>query len=166
MVRVLAAPTQNAFAWFRSLFNKRIILPFLLLLASLFVDFVFLRTFFTELDILEHFLFGFIISEVVSTTANALGLQNRLVRESPLSWLKADSVIRLAGFLFLGGLLWESFELFFLPVFGVSYNPFFVFPITLHNIDGAVDVSVGILGCVLAWLVSKQMRAAKSNAQG
>jgi hypothetical protein len=48
---------------------KRVVLPFLLLLAVLFIDHFFVRSVFSELDILEHFIFGFIISEAASRIA-------------------------------------------------------------------------------------------------
>jgi hypothetical protein len=47
-----------------------------------------------------------------------------------------DFMVRLTGFLIIGGLFWEWFELFFSPIFGIAPDPFFVFPITLQNIDG------------------------------
>jgi hypothetical protein len=152
----LPAFAQNVSSWLRSLFDRKIIIPFSLLLASLFVDAVFLRPFFTELDILEHFLFGFIISEGVSKTSFVFGLQNWLVKRSSLAGSTVDALVRLSGFLLIGGFLWETFEYWFLPLFGVPYNPFFAFPITLHNIDGTVDVAVGALGCLLAWVSGKE----------
>jgi hypothetical protein len=135
---------------------KRVIFPFLLLLALLFIDHFFVRRIFSELDILEHFIFGFIISEATSRIAISAGIAEwirkrqgkRNVRELGLS-------VRLVGFLVLGGLLWESLECFLLPAFGWQCNPFFASPITLDNIDGAIDVAVGILGCILAWYTAE-----------
>ena len=165
MCEFLPAFAQTVSSWLRSLFDRKIIIPFGLLLASLFVDTVFLRPSFTELDIFEHFLFGFIISEGVSKTSIAFGLRSWLVERSSLAESTVDAFVRLLGFLVIGGFLWEAFEYWFLPLFGVPYNPFFEFPITLHNIDGTVDVTVGVFGCLLAWLSSIRMGEKSRIAQ-
>jgi hypothetical protein len=131
---------------------KRVVLPFLLLLAVLFIDHFFMRSVFSELDILEHFIFGFIISEAASRIAISVGIvewiRERWSKKNPRT---LDLSVRLVGFLVLGGLLWESLECFLFPAFGWQCNPFFASPITLHNVDGTIDVAVGILGCILAW---------------
>ena len=137
------------------LFDKKVVLSGFLLLAVLFLDFLFLRSFFSELDILEHFLFGFVISESASKSANAVGLDKHLIKRLNKSVHHADLLIRLFGFLLIGGLLWESCERFLFPMFGVPYNPFFTLPITLYNIDGAIDVAVGTLGCMTTWYTAK-----------
>ena len=131
---------------------KRVILPGFLLLAIFFLDFLFLHPLFSEIDILEHFLFGFVLSELASKSASAVGLDEHLARRFNRGNVHhADLLVRVLGFLLVGGLLWELSERFLFPVFGAEYNPFFTFPITLHNVDGAMDVTVGILGCLMAW---------------
>jgi len=138
------------------LFDKRVVFSGFLLLAIVFLDFLFLYPLFSELDILEHFLFGFVLSESASKSMRAIGLDERLLRRlNKGSVNHVDLLIRLVGFLLIGGLLWESFERFLFPMFGVKYNPFFALPITLYNIDGAIDVAVGTLGCITAWYTVK-----------
>ena len=135
-----------------ALFDKRIVAPFLLLLTIVILDNLFVRPVFSELDILEHFIFGFLISEAGSCVAESMGLMNWLVEtKNKRKVRQLDFVIRLVGFLVIGGLGWESLECSVLPTFGWQCNPFFALPITLHNIDGTIDVAVGILGCLLAW---------------
>lgn len=134
------------------LLDKRVVLPGFLLLVIVFIDFLFLNRIFPELDIPEHFLFGFVLSESASKLANVLGLDKHLMskfNEENLHY--TDLLIRLLGFLLVGGLLWELSERFLFPMFEVPYNPFFTLPITLHNIDGAIDVAAGTLGCIMAW---------------
>ena len=71
---------------------------------------------------------------------------------------RVDLLIRLLGFTLIGGVLWGLSELYIFPplglMFGRTPNPFFVLPITLHNIDGAIDVTVGVVGCLVAWSLS------------
>jgi hypothetical protein len=142
---------------FKALFNGRVVFPFLLLLFIVLIDHFFLRPIFFELDILEHFLFGIIISEATSLVATSIGIGRWLNKSnSKERLLKLDLFIRLLGFLIIGGLLWESLECFLFPAFGVPCNPFFAFPITLHNIDGTIDVIVGILGCLSVWYAEKK----------
>ena len=103
-----------------------------------------------ELDILEHFLFGFVLSDFVSKTANSMALTEDL--SSKLRRRRIDLLIRLLGFLVIGGVLWELSERFVFPLlFGSKPDPFFTFPITLTNIDGTIDVTIGALGCFVAW---------------
>jgi len=127
-------------------------------LLVVFVDLFFLQTIFSELDILEHFLFGFVLSQLTSNFMRITGLDRRLIRWSNerISASQGDLFVRLLGFLFIGGVLWEGSERFLFPTFGAQCNPFFAFPITLHNIDGALDVSVGILGSIVSWYTTKQ----------
>jgi hypothetical protein len=135
---------------------KRVVLPFLLLLAVLFIDHFFVRSIFSELDILEHFIFGFIISEAASRIAISVGIAEWMRnRQSKKNIRTLDLSVRLVAFLVLGGLLWESLECFLLPAVGWQCNPFFASPITLHNVDGTIDVAVGILGCILAWYTAE-----------
>ena len=110
-----------------------------------------------ELDILEHFLFGFVLSECVSKTADSMGLNKLASRK--MGWKgsrRADLLLRLLGFFLIGGVLWEFSERFVFPLFGFTADPFFSFPITLSNVDGAVDVVVGALGSVVAWYLKKR----------
>lgn len=138
------------------LFDRRVVLPGFLLLAVVFLDFLFLHPIILELDILEHFLFGFVLSESASKSTSAAGLNKHLIRRlNKRSVRQADLLIRLLGFLLIGGLLWEFSERFLFPMFGATYNPFFALPITLHNIDGTIDVTVGTLGCITAWYTEK-----------
>lgn len=135
------------------LLDRRVVLSGFLLLLVVFVDFFFLQTTFSEIDILEHFLFGFVLSQLTSNFVRVTGLDRRLIKWSNerISVSQADLFVRLLGFLFIGGVLWEGSERFLFPAFGVPYNPFFTFPVTLYNIDGALDVSVGILGSIVSW---------------
>jgi hypothetical protein len=59
------------------------------------------------------------------------------------------------GFLLIGGILWELSERLVFPLFGATPDPFFSLPITLTNIDGTIDVTVGALGCFVAWYLAK-----------
>ena len=136
----------------RAVLDKRIVSAFLLLLVVVFVDNALLNPYFSELDILEHFLFGFILSEISNRMTTAMILHKLL----PKATMRHDLLARLLGFLIVGGLLWESMEYFLFPAFGVRANPFFTFPITLYNVDGAIDVAVGILGCLIAWYTAKK----------
>ena len=140
----------------KALLVTRVMFPSLLLLLVVFVDHIFLQPIFTELDILEHFLFGFIISEVTHRITASTGIEKWLTKGSSKENVpRLDLFVRLLGFLIVGGLLWESLEYFLFPMFGVRSTPFFTFPITLRNIDGTIDVIVGILGCILAWYTEK-----------
>ncbi len=126
-----------------------------MLLAVVFIDSLIpceLHPIVSELDILEHFLFGFVLSDFSSTTANSMGLAGLLNRKfAQNNSRRIDLMIRLLGFLLIGGVLWELSELFVFPMFGFKPQPFFSFPITLANIDGTIDVTVGAIGCFLAW---------------
>lgn len=138
------------------LLDRRAVLVGFLLLAVVFLDFLVLHPIFSELDILEHFLFGFVLSECASKSACSIGLDERLTRRfNKWSVRQADLLIRLVGFLLIGGLVWESFERFVSPIFGTPYDPFFTLPLTLRNVDGAMDVTVGTLGCIVAWYVQR-----------
>ena len=138
------------------LLDRRLVFLGFLLLALVFLDYLVLHSIVSELDILEHFLFGFVLSECVSKAANSVGL-NKLV-SGKMGWKdsqRADLPVRLLGFFLIGGVLWEFSERFVFPLFGFSTDPFFSFPITLSNVDGAVDVAVGALGSVVAWYLKK-----------
>jgi len=136
--------------------DKTLVSVILLLLAVDLLDILFLHLIVPELDMLEHFLFGFALSELASKTANSIALDELLTkkfrRKGPRS---ADLPIRLLGFFLIGGLLWEASESFVFPLFGYAPEPFFSFPITLRNIDGMIDVVVGTLGCFVAWYLAK-----------
>jgi len=111
----------------------------------------------SELDTLEHFVFGFLLSDFASNIANSTGFHEMLdAKFGQGKSRKRDLLIRLGGFLVIGGLLWELSELFIFPLFGgPSPDSFFSFPITLKNIDGTIDVTVGIIGCLIAWYLAK-----------
>ncbi len=137
------------------LLDRRLVSVGFLLLALVFLDFLFLHPIIPELDILEHFLFGFVLSEFVSKIAILVALDELLSRKFGQKKRRVDLLIRLLGFLLIGGLLWESSERFVFPLFGYTPDPFFSFPITLTNIDGMIDVTVGALGCFAAWYLAK-----------
>ena len=138
------------------LLDKTLVSVILLLLAVDLLDILFLHSIVPELDILEHFLFGFALSELASKTANSIALDELLTKKlrQKGSW-RADLLIRLMGFFLIGGLLWEASESFVFPLFGYAPDPFFSFPITLGNIDGMIDVVVGVVGCFAAWYLAK-----------
>ena len=139
------------------LLDKRLVSVGCLLLAVVFVDSQLpcgLHPIVKELDILEHFLFGFVLSDFVSKTANSMALIEVLNRK--LRRRRVDLLIRLSGFLVIGGILWELSERFVFPLlFGSKPAPFFSFPITPTNIDGTIDVMVGSIGCFIAWYLAK-----------
>jgi len=135
----------------------------LLLLALHIVGILLLYDVLPEFDILPHFWFGFVLSEYSSKGAASVGLQVRLSEKlrkhgwAGASLRKADFLLRLAGFLLIGGLFWEWLELFFSPLIGRVPDSFFTFPITLRNIDGAIDVSLGIVGATAAFLTTRKL---------
>lgn len=135
--------------------DKRLISAGLLLLGVVFVDFLLpcgLHPIVSELDTLSHFLFGFVLSELVSKTATSMTLDELLSKKLGLKDpRRVDLLIRLLGFLLIGGVLWELSEQFVFPMFGSKPDKFFSLPITLKNIDGTIDVTVGVAGCVIAW---------------
>lgn len=138
------------------LLDKRLVSVGCLLLALVFIDYQLpcgIHPVISELDTLEHFVFGFLLSDFASNIANSTGLHEMLNDKfGQGKSKKRDLLIRLGGFLVIGGLLWELSELFIFPLFGgPSPDSFFSFPITLKNIDGTIDVTVGIIGCFLAW---------------
>jgi hypothetical protein len=138
------------------LLDKTLVSVILLLLAVDLLDILFLHSIVPELDILEHFLFGFALSELASRTANSIALDELLTKKlRQKDSRRADLLIRLMGFFFIGGLLWEASESFVFPLFGYAPDPFFSFPITLGNIDGMIDVVVGVVGCFVAWYLAK-----------
>ncbi|MFQ6064029.1 MAG: hypothetical protein ACE5L6_00995 [Candidatus Bathyarchaeia archaeon] len=138
------------------LLDKKLVSLGFLLLSVVFLDFLLLHQIVPELDTLEHFLFGFVLSEVASKTANALAMDALLIKRlGKKNSRRGDLMIRLLGFILVGGLLWELSERFVFPLFGSTPEPFFSFPITLPNIDGAIDVTVGVAGCFVAWYLAK-----------
>jgi hypothetical protein len=138
------------------LLDTRLVSVGFLLLAVVFLDSLFLHLIIPELDTLEHFLFGFVLSEFANNTANSLALDELLTRKlEQKDSQRVNLLIRLLGFLFIGGLLWEASERFVFPLFGSTPEPFFSFPITLTNIDGTIDVTVGAMGCFMAWYLAK-----------
>lgn len=138
------------------LLDKTLVSVILLLLAIDLLDILFLHSIVPELDILEHFLFGFALSELASKTANSIALDELLTKKlRQKDSRRADLLIRLLGFFLIGGLLWEASESFVFPLFGYTPDPFFSYPITLGNIDGMIDVVVGTIGCFVAWYLAK-----------
>jgi hypothetical protein len=138
------------------LLDKRLVSLGFLLLVVVFLDFLFLHQIVPELDTFEHFLFGFVLSEFASKTANSMALDELLNRKLGQEDSRlVDLLIRLFGFLLVGGLFWELSERFVSPLFGSTPDPFFSFPITLTNIDGTIDVTIGAVGCIVAWCFAR-----------
>ncbi len=142
--------------------DKKLVSYGLLLLAFHIVGILFFYHIIPEFDILPHFWFGYVLSEYSSRGANSLNLQFRLTEKfenhgwATLNLRRADFLVRLAGFLLIGGLFWESAELLFSPLLGIKPNSFFTFPITPRNIDGALDITVGVIGATLAFLLANK----------
>lgn len=114
-----------------------------------------------EFDMVSHFWFGYVLSEYSSKGASALNLQPLLTKQlQKRGWTisevdrKADFLVRLSGFLLIGGLFWELLEVFSNPLFGVPVDSFFSLPITLSSIDGCLDVTIGLLGAILAFIIN------------
>jgi hypothetical protein len=134
----------------------------LLLLALHVIGILAVYSLIPEFDIINHLWFGYVLSEYSSRGASSLNLQMSLTKKLRRhGWLKADFrrvdlVVRLTGFLLIGGLLWETSELFLSPLVGITPDSFFAFPITLRNIDGTIDVTVGAIGASLAFLRSQK----------
>jgi len=142
--------------------DARLVSYGLLLLAMHALGIVLLYDALPEFDIVAHFWFGFVLSEYSGKAARAVNLQSRLAARiqrrgwASFGFYRADLLLRLVGFLLIGGLFWEWAELTFSRYFRIRPDSFFAFPITLHNIDGTIDVSVGILGAILAFLLTKR----------
>ena len=139
--------------------DKRLVFHAFLLLALHILGILFAYKLISEYDNVPHFWFGYVLSEYSSRGSTSINLQLRLTRKfQKYSWTTAsfqqvDFLVRLAGFLLVGGLFWEWAELFFSPLLGIRPDPFFAFPITLRNIDGALDVTMGTMGATLAFLI-------------
>jgi hypothetical protein len=144
--------------------DKRLVFYGLILLALHVSGILLLYRLFSEFDNLPHFWFGFVLSEYSSRGSASLKLQSNLSEKfqkhgwTTASFEKVDFLVRLAGFLLVGGLFWEWAELFFSPFLGIKPDSFFAFPITLHNIDGALDVTMGIIGATLAFLIDTKRK--------
>lgn len=138
------------------LLDERLVLYGLLLLALHIMGMLVLYRIFTEFDIVTHFVFGFVISEYVSKGARNIGLHETLAEKlQGDNWFTrsphhVDLLIRVLGFFLIGGLLWESAEFFLGPLFRWCPDPFFTLPINLSNADGLIDVTVGMLGTLVA----------------
>jgi len=142
--------------------DKRLVAYGLLLLVLHALGVLFLYDVVAEYDNVPHFWFGYVLSEYSSKAAYSVGLQSRLAssfRDSngtAVRLRQADFVVRLVGFLLIGGLLWEGLEIALSHYFGFRPDSFFAFPITLRNIDGALDVSMGILGATIAFIITNR----------
>jgi len=149
--------------------DKKLVYYGLLLLALHVSGVLFLYDVWTEFDIVPHFWFGYVLSEYTNKVASSVSLQSRLVarfgRHSNVNTglQAADFLLRLAGFLLIGGLFWEGAELAFSYFLGIAPDSFFAFPATLRNMDGAIDVLVGILGAVLAFLIATRKTGRGGN---
>ncbi len=156
---------ENAKTAVTSTFGDKRLVAYLLLLLALHISGVlFLYKVVTEFDIVPHFWFGYVLSEYSSKAAYSVNLQSQLAAKlqnhswTNMSTRKIDFLLRSAGFLLVGGLFWEGAELAFSSYLGTQADSFFAFPITLRSIDGAIDVLVGVLGAVLAFLVANRKR--------
>jgi len=144
--------------------DKRLVSYMLLLLALHVSGVLLLYKVVTEFDIIPHFWFGYVLSEYSSKAAHSVNLQPQLAVKlhrhccTNVSARQTDFLLRLAGFLLVGGLFWEGAELVFSSYLGIQPDSFFAYPITLRNIDGAMDVLVGISGAVLAFLIANRKR--------
>ena len=106
-----------------NLLDTRLVSVGFLLLAVVILDFLFLHLIIPELDTLEHFLFGFVLSEFANNTASSLALEELLTRKlGQKDSQRVNLLIRLLGFLFIGGLLWEASERFFFPLLGLHLS--------------------------------------------
>jgi len=147
--------------------DKRLVFYGLILLALHVSGMLLLYRLFSEFDVLPHFWFGFVLSEYWSRGSASLNLQSNLADRfqkhgwTAASFRKVDFLVRLTGFLLVGGLFWEWAELSFSPLLGIKPDSFFAFPITLRNIDGALDVTMGIIGATLAFLIDTRRRKQK-----
>jgi len=144
--------------------DERLVSYGLLLLTLHIMGILVLYRIFTEFDIVTHFLFGFIVSECVSKSSRSTGLHenladklhgNKLFTTSPHH---VDLLIRVLGFFLIGGLFWESAEFFLGPLFRRPPDPFFTLPINLRNIDGLIDVTIGMLGTLVACISGDDRR--------
>jgi len=151
--------------------DKRLVAYGVLLLALHLPGALFLYKIANEFDNVPHFWFGFVLSECSNKVGRSVNLHSRLAAwlqnhgGMAFSFRQADFSVRLVGFLLIGGLFWETAELTFSHYFGMPSDPFFAFPITLRNIDGALDVSVGIIGATLAFLISNRKRFQRKDAE-
>lgn len=142
--------------------DRRLVFYGLILLALHIMGIVLLYDAVPEFDIVPHFWFGYVLSEYSSKAANSMNLQSRLAAttlrqgRTILGVIEADFILRLLGFLLVGGLFWEWAELTFSHYFHRRPDSFFAFPVTLRNIDGFIDVSVGVVGAVIAFLVANR----------
>lgn len=144
--------------------NKRLVSYGLILLTLHVAGVLFLYEHVSEFDNVPHLWFGYVLSEYSSVGATSINLQNRLVVKlknqvwTTVDFRKVDFLTRLGGFLLIGGLFWEWAERFFSPFFGIKPDSFFAFPITLRNIDGALDVTMGVIGVTLAFLIETRAK--------
>jgi len=142
--------------------DKRLVAYGLLLLVLHLMGVLFLYDAVAEYDNAPHLWFGYVLSECSSKAARSVNLQSRLAsgfRDSSgttISLQQADFVVRLLGYLLIGGLFWEGAEIAFSRHLGFRPDSFFAFPITLRNIDGALDVSVGVLGAAVAFIIANR----------
>jgi len=137
--------------------DKKLVFYGLLLLALHIAGILIFYAVLPEIDVINHFWFGYVLSEYSSKGTNSLSLQMRLAEKirkhgwATPGFEQVDFLVRLAGFLLIGGLFWEGLELFSSLLLGIVPDSFFAFPITLRNIDGAIDVTVGVIGATLTF---------------
>jgi len=149
------------------LLDKRLFSYFMLLLALHLLGSFLIYELIPEFDIVTHFFFGYMLSEYASKSADSIGLHEFLTEKlHRYRWLtktsrRIDLLIRFAAFFLIGGLFWESAELLGSPLIGRSADPFFISPITLHNIDGALDVTIGAIGTAVAGIKNKILNLSK-----
>ena len=149
--------------------DKKLVAYGLLLLVLHLLGVLFLYDVVAEYDNVPHLWFGYVLSEYSSKAAYSVSLQSRLAsgfRNSSGTIIgprQADFVMRLIGFLLIGGLFWEEAEIAFSRHLGFRPDSFFAFPITLRNIDGALDVSVGVLGAAVAFIIANRKQVRSRN---
>ena len=142
--------------------DQRLVLYGLLLLTLHIAGTLFLYKHISEFDILPHTWFGYVLSEYSSKGATSINLQLCLTEKfqkhgwTTASFQQVDFLVRLAGFLLVGGLFLGGGEIFFISLLGIKPDSFFAFPITMRNIDGALDVTVGTVGAMLAFLIDSR----------
>ena len=163
MLSIVSELLNQARTIIRSIISdKKLVFYGLLLLALHIAGILMFYAVLPEFDIINHFWFGYVLSEYSSKGADSIGLQMRLAEKfRKHGWVTAgfrqvDFLVRLAGFLLIGGLFWEWLELFSSSLLGTVPDSFFAFPITLRNIDGAIDVTVGVIGATLAFFRKHQ----------
>jgi len=122
---------QQAALFIKSIVKDKQLVSYGLVLLGLHVSgMLLLYRLFSEFDVVSHFWFGFVLSEYSSRGSASLNLQSDLLEKfqkhgwATASFGKVDFLVRMAGFLLVGGLFWESAELLFSPFLGIKPDSF------------------------------------------